>query len=212
MKKFIFVALIALGFAFSANAQKIGFGVQLGGNLSGISEDPKTLDLSTKLGFQLGGFVDYSLTKDLFLKGGVLFITKGATKEETISPGKANITLNPMYIQVPIVIGYGFNVSDNFKIYANVGPYIAYGIGGKATTEISGTNSVFDGETSEDFFTTDVSKFDFGARLGLGIELNKKFIIGFDYDLGLLNMNTGDNSSDYSLKNYTMGLTLGYRF
>jgi len=212
MKKFIFVALIALGFAFSANAQKVGFGVQLGGNLSGISEDPETADLSTKLGFQLGGFIDYSLTKDFFLKGGLLFITKGASYEETNSGAKVSLTMNPMYIQVPIVIGYGFNVSDNFKIYANVGPYIAYGLGGKVTTEISGTGTVLDGETSADFFTDDVSKFDFGARLGLGIELNKKIIIGFDYDLGLLNMNTGDNSDDYSVKNYTMGLTLGYRF
>lgn len=212
MKKIIFVALVALGFAFTANAQKIGYGVQLGGNLSGISEDPETADLSTKLGFQVGGFVDYSLTKALFLKANVLFITKGASYEETTMGAKVSLTMNPMYIQVPIVIGYGYNISNNFKIYANVGPYIAFGIGGKTTTEISGTGTSLDGETSEDFFTDDVSKFDFGARLGLGVELNKKFIIGFDYDLGLLNMNTGDNSDDYSVKNYTMGLTLGYKF
>jgi len=212
MKKIIFVALLALGFAFSANAQKIGYGVQLGGNLSGISQDPEAIDLSTKLGFQVGGFVDYSFANNLFLKANVLFVTKGASYEGTIMGAKVNLTMNPMYIQVPIVIGYGFNVGDNFKIYANVGPYIAYGIGGKTTTEISGTGTSEDGETSEDFFTTDVSKFDFGARLGLGVEIYKSFIIGFDYDLGLSNMNTASNSGDYSVKNYTMGLTLGYRF
>lgn len=162
------------------------------------------------MGFQIGGFIDYSITDNLFVRANLLFITKGASRDFEMLGITTKTTMNPMYLQLPILIGYGFDITDSFKLYANIGPYFAYGLGGKTTTKISG--SVIDSKNDIDYFNDNNSNFDFGARFGIGIELIKSIIIEFDYDLGLTNLNTSSTSDDYSSKNYTMGLTIGYKF
>ena len=44
MKKLFLLAVIAISVTFTANAQKLGFGVELGGNLSNIYGEHLTLN------------------------------------------------------------------------------------------------------------------------------------------------------------------------
>lgn len=211
MKKLFLVAVLAFGVTLTTSAQKLGFGVELGGNLSNIHSEATVLSSTVKettdmkLGFQVGAFADYSITDNLFVKAHLLFITKGGKDVVEVGSIKTTTTNNPMYIALPVVAGFGFDLGG-MKPFVNAGVYAAYGIGGKVTTKVTGPVET---ENSVDFFGDNVDGFDFGVRVGAGVEFSKQFIIEFNYDLGLFDYASSDN---YIAKNNTLSLTLGYRF
>ena len=215
MKKLFLLAVIAISVTFTANAQKLGFGVELGGNLSNIYGETTILGNTAKetsdfkLGYQVGAFVDYSITENLFAKAHLLFFTKGGKDVVELGSMKTTTSSNPMYISLPVVVGFGFDLGG-IKPFVNAGVYAAYAIGGKTTTNVKGSPlGVADGETSLDFFDKNTDKFDFGARFGAGLEFNQKFIVELNYDLGLLDYASSDNAV---MKNNALSLTLGYKF
>lgn len=215
MKKLFLVAVLAFGVTLTASAQKLGFGVELGGNLSNIHSEATVLNSTVKettdmkLGFQVGAFADYSITDNLFVKAHLLFITKGGKDVVELGSMKTTITNNPMYITLPVVAGFGFEFGG-IKPFVNAGVYAAYGVTGKRTTKVEGSPlGIANGENSSDFFNDNTDAFDFGVRVGAGVEFSKQFIIEFNYDLGLFDYASSDN---YIAKNNTLSLTLGYRF
>lgn len=222
MKKIILIVVLALGIAFSSKAQNLGYGILLGGNVSGIRESPEELYLGSKFGFQVGGFVDYYFSDNVYIKANLMFITKGAHNEATALGVSIYTNVNPIYIQVPIIIGYSLNVNEDININFNLGGYAAIGIAGKSTSEIKG-DSIFNRNESIDYFketqNSDLlylannNRFDYGLRFGVGLDVNKLLFLSFDFDLGLANVyNDKYINSYYSKENYTLGITLGYRF
>ncbi|MDD2488068.1 MAG: porin family protein [Bacteroidales bacterium] len=222
MKKIILTTVLALGIAFSSNAQNLGYGILLGGNVSGITESPDQLYLGSKFGFQIGGFADYYFSDNVYLKANLMFITKGARNEATALGVSIYTNINPMYIQVPLIIGYSFNVNEDLNLNINLGGYAALGVAGKSTSEIKGDSIANRNEVINYFKETtqqellylgNNKRLDYGLRFGLGIDVNKLLFLSFDFDLGLANVYNDKNVTDYySKSNYTLGLTLGYRF
>ena len=51
--------------------------------------------------------------------------------------------------------------------------------------------------------------FDFGARVGIGLEFTNKYLVEINYDLGLIDIAPKDNILK---KNNALSLTFGYRF
>ncbi|MCK9163551.1 MAG: porin family protein [Bacteroidales bacterium] len=221
MKKIILTAVLALGIAFSSNAQSFGYGVLLGGNISGIREDPDELYLGSKFGFQIGAFADYYFSENVFIKGDLFFITKGAKNEATALGVTIFNDINPMYFQLPIVIGYSLNASKDININFSLGGYAAYGIAGKSKTRIKGYAGFDRDETISYFKETNEldylylgnnNRFDYGLRFGVGMDVNKLLFLSFDFDLGLANVyNDQYIAKYYSKQNYTLGISLGYR-
>ena len=222
MKKIILVALLALGVAFSSNAQKTGYGVLLGGNISGIRETPEQLYLGTKFGFQIGGFIDYYLAENIFTRANFSFVTKGARNEATALGLSIYTNINPMYLQLPVVIGYSFSLNKDINFNLSFGAYLAFGIAGESDSEIKG-NGDKDRNVSVGYFkeTNDEeliylgnnNRFDYGLRFGVGFDINRLLFFSIDYDLGLANVYDDKYITNYySKENYSLGLTLGYRF
>lgn len=87
----------------------------------------------------------------------------------------------------------------------NVGPYLAYGIGGKV--------KVTDGsdEDEEDFFGDDsgAKRFDAGLHIGAGITVAQHYYLGVAYQWGWVNIN---EDSDLTVKNKNFMINLGYIF
>lgn len=218
MRTFIktFLVAVALLIGVSANAQDkpLIFGVKAGMNLSNVSGDgAKGSD--AKIGFNVGLTLDYALSQDLYLMTGLEFTMKGAKDEGSISEGGVSFTgketSNPMYLQVPIHIGYKFAIADNTNLVLHVGPYIAYGIAGKYKLEGTGSVEGISGQIKPevDFFSDNIAKrFDFGLGLGVGVEFGK-FGVGLGYDLGLANIS---QNKDAKLRNMNAYLTVGYKF
>lgn len=214
MKTIIKTSLIAIALLIGVNAsaqdKPVTFGVKAGVNLSNVGGDATGTD--AKIGFQVGLTLDYALTQDVYLLSGLNFTTKGFKlknaaldfSELGLGDYVGDVTVNPIYLELPIHIGYKLKVAENTKITFQVGPYLAYGIEGKATAKYSG------GEESGNVFSTGGFKeFDFGFGLGVGAEFGK-IAANIGYDFGFVNV--ADTNGNGKLKNRNAYLTFGYKF
>lgn len=220
IKTCLVAIVLLIGINTYAQDKTATFGVKAGVNLSNFGGDGAD-GMDAKIGFNVGLTVDYALTQDLYLLTGLEFTMKGGKDEGSISmihPDYGTISFsgkendNPMYLQIPIHLGYKLVVTDAAKIVFRAGPYIAYGIGGKSKIEggfmVGGDAGVYI-DDDYDFFGKDRAKrFDFGVGLGVGAEFGK---IGatLGYDFGLANIAPSDVSK---VRNMNAYLTLGYKF
>ena len=174
-------------------------------------------DFKTKVGFHVGATVDIPLSKLLSIETGLLFSRKGTQVEETDSFLGSTITFKTevitSYIDLPISLKVNIPVGTPI-IFISFGPYIGYGLSGKATTEFT-----VNGQTEKDEDIIDwgsdpdadfLKRFDFGIVPAAGIEF-KSFSLSFSYWLGLTNISayTEDGAS---IKNQNMQISLGYIF
>lgn len=182
-------------FSTERSDQPVTFGIRGGVNFSKISESYEGYSASTKnyTGFNAGVSVDIPMLQSLYLQSGLYYTVKGAKIEE--------IKCNPSYLEIPILASYRYNFSDAVQFQLNVGPYLAYGIGGKwKDTE---------NDDEEDFFGDDFKRFDAGLAFGGGFTFSHIYL-GINYDLGLTNiLKDGD---DGSTKTRCLSINVGYNF
>ncbi|WP_108821489.1 porin family protein [Dysgonomonas sp. Marseille-P4361] len=214
---FLAVALL-IGVGVNAQETSPTFGVKAGVNLSNFSGSGAE-DTDAKVGFNVGVTVEYTLAPDVFLLSGLEFTTKGAKLsylEDVVSAEVGmRLTMNAMYLQLPVHVGYKFDISENVKLNMHAGPYIAYGIGGKGKTKIEDNPTgivlidIDPAKSEYDFFGKHgAGRFDFGLGLGVGAEFGK-IGVGLGYDLGLINISKDNNAK---IRNMNAYLTVGYKF
>jgi hypothetical protein len=210
MKKILVLAIIAMVSA-TAVAQ-ISWNVKGGINLSSFGgEDLNGSKLN--LNYQVGVGMDYALSKRISIQPSLLFITKGAKYHS----GLEKTTLNPQYIELPIMAAYKYRLSDKMKLAISAGPYIAYGIGGKFNDEIStgGSTTLVEKNIFGDRnnFTnrplTD-NRLDYGLGAGAAIETNH-FIVGLNASSGLKKI-LKDQLTFKNARNVCYSLSVGYKF
>lgn len=206
--KVIIVSILTLLCSTQLNAQndKVAFGVKAGMNVSTLSGDVNGAD--AKVGFNVGVTLDYAFTENLYLLTGLDFTQKGAKFKGAIDEieytGDAKLTLNPMYLQIPIHVGYKFEIAENTKLVIQAGPYLAYGVAGKAKAEASGVGS----EKVGVFRSGLMKNFDFGLGLGTGVEFGK-IGVKLGYDFGVINVWDADG---VSVRNGNFHVGVGYKF
>jgi hypothetical protein len=206
----------------SVKAQNVAeFGVKGGVSLSNFGGN-KLEDLDNKnanLGFIAGITLDLPIASNFYLFTGFEYVTKGAKYKSESGSGSASLKFTPTYLQVPLHLGIKLPITESTKVVLGVGPYVAYGIGGKVKGEGSVGTITYDDKT--DFFGDNsfAKRFDLGAGINAGLEFGKlSFSLG--YDLGFLNILNKDNDnldeqfddSSPSLRNQSAYLTLGVRF
>lgn len=234
MKKLILCAALTVGVVCAASAQdKIAFGVRAGVNINSLrySGDSESLynDLESRAGFHVGAVMDWNVAGSFYIQPGIYFTTRGAKGEWSESDEdysyKLTEKLNMSYLQIPVLASYRFAVSDAVKIDVNVGPYIAFGLGGKVKIEetetymgeTERTSDKYDifGKSTDDKDKGDFKRFDAGLRFGAGVNIHR-FYVGVSYDLGLTNLaHTGDDyrwSSKDKFKNGALNISVGYNF
>jgi hypothetical protein len=131
-------------------------------------------------------------------RGELEYIGKGA--KTSFDNSTSRIHLN--YIEVPLTVCYNFPAGDG-HIFGGLGPYFAYGIGGK----IKG-----DGFSEKSFGENDggYKRFDAGLTLMTGYKMSNPFSFSLSYDYGLVN--TAYASEDISSKNRALSLNVYYTF
>lgn len=202
--KFSFVLLVGLAASISMSAQlPVSFGVKAGMNLSEMQK----LEDNIKVGSNVGVTAELALPSNFYLMSGLEFTTKGAKgKSITVVPvgmsqsvtGKA--TYNAMYLQLPIHAGYKLDLTPGTKLVFRVGPYLAYGVGGKIKWNI-------DQVGDKDFFNDDSNRFDFGIGGSVGIEFLEKINVSLGADQGLTKV-----VKDTNIKNRAAYISVGYKF
>lgn len=201
---FLLATALLLGVTVNAQNKPITFGVKAGLNLSNFSGDIE--DTDPKLGFNVGVTADYAITNEVYLLTGLEFTMKGSKADGYIAGEKVTEKTNPMFLQLPVHVGYKFSVTDETKIVLHAGPYVGYGIGGKIKYEVK-ENGVKN-SVDYDFFGKDrFKRFDFGLGLGAGAEFGK-IGVGLGWDFGLTSLSRGDDK----VRTMNGYLTLGYKF
>lgn len=190
-----FVALTVGAGQVNAQDKPVTFGVKAGLNLSTLGGDVD--DMKSIFKYQFGITTDIALTENLYILTGLDFQTKGAKYKPESS---ASIKYNPMYLQMPAHIGYKLSLAPSLKLVVNAGPYIAYGIGGKAKG----------GDEDLKLFSDEgtLKRLDYGVGGGIGVELGW-LSVGGGYDLGLANISDTDGGK---IRNRNAYVTVGIKF
>ncbi len=234
-------------------AQDIKLAAQLGVNFSSMSkkvsseiEDELFTYFDYRAGMRIGLLAEYELKNGLALQSGLFYTQKGYYKdlkkmEELINEdssdkedvsGKWGNRYN--YLEMPFHLVYNIN---DFSLFA--GPYLAYGLGGKAIMDLNfkdrdtGETESYKGEadisavtgdvTGDELFDGDVmntviyKKFDYGIDLGVGYKYDK-FLAQIQYSIGLVNtipsISDGEINvdKDFNLKNKGFSISISYYF
>lgn len=237
MKKLLTLALAAIMCAGSAKAldyvPEPGFTFQgfFGMNISNFRYTDSSADCLTdpKAGFNIGVRGEYMLPScyGVFVNLGVGYTMKGAKLNDVIVGDESRdvtVKYRPYYIEIPLHVGYRYNVLENLGVYADFGPYFAIGVNGKVKYD-------FDSDAVKDksykFFRNNknelgnIQRYDFGLGFRVGVEYANHHSLTFSFDWGLTDMYRDNyrrkqfESFGYELpelKNFNAGITYGYRF
>ena len=108
----------------------VEIGIKAGINFNNIVGDDFNYAGSTRIGYNVGVVIDADCSDYFFIESGLSLLSKGSQT----SNGNAKITLN--YLEIPILLGFKTNITDNIHWYVNAGPYLACGIFGKSSVDI----------------------------------------------------------------------------
>jgi hypothetical protein len=207
MKKFLFTVM-AIAIVSTTFAQgKIG--IHAGANISDVSMKEGIIETSfdPKVGFHAGVSYElpFSSTIPLFFETGLYAFMKSVNMTEE----REKATMNLFYLQLPALLGYNFEITDEVALKPFAGLFVGYGISGKAKY----------GDLSADVFKKDedgyqtLKRGDMGLRLGAGVEFNQHYYVGFGYEMGLMNMaKEYDNYDSVTAKSSNFTITVGYNF
>ena len=202
MKKFllsIVAALLAVpSFAqvgsggFSVSNTSVYYGIRLGMNVSTITG--KYVDVDSKVGMTLGGVIGLhvSETVPVFLESGIYYSGRGAK----------DYNLN--YLELPILIKYGIQATDDIAILPFIGPYFSLGVAGKYKDYNAAGDKVKD--SSYNVF----KRGDMGFKLGCGVEYNMLYA-ELGYQFGVSDI-AKDNPTDDGAHTGNFFVNLGVNF
>lgn len=209
----VFVTMVStVTFAQVSWNVKAGVNSSSATGLKGTDKD----GLESKIGYQIGLGMDYAISEKFSVQPSLLFITKGAKFSYTDDEENDKISIDPIYIELPVMAAYKFHLEDNIKLALSAGPYLAYGIGGKWKEEYTYSGStdkykddVFGSESdveNEDAFTN--KRVDFGLGVGAALEVNH-FLVSLNASWGLVKLKEYEYSK---AKNVCYSLSVGYKF
>lgn len=176
-----------------SNAQKLNYGLEAGYIYNHLSVSQ--YKSSGRNGFKVGGLIYLTLSNNLSFESGLSYIRKGGSTygNSLLGTDISKIKFSSMdYLQIPLMIGYKFNLHQNFSIKPEAGIYYAIGLQGD--TYITGIDAFWQP------YETRVSTFSDGygkpyrpcnrndVGLSFSVNISYKHVgIKLGYDMGLTN-------------------------
>lgn len=237
MKKFLF-GIILLLCATNVSAQFVRFGVRAGAGVSSLSTSE---NMKWRFAYKAGAdiYLDIFDSDFWLFNPGVYFSGKGfnwngAYGPESIKDNvlKAKMGTYMNYIEVPLLVSYNIELFDEGE-YRNLslkfGPYVAYGINSKTQMAVP-DYSKFKGTFKTNHFDADctfddavyfksgtpvtlpkMNRFDAGFQVGADLRFNNHYIVGADFQYGLLDVVSKSFLGKHP-KNMQATLSLSYEF
>ena len=216
MKKFflsIVAALLAVptfaqftsgGFTLSEN--NVYYGVRFGLSMASLSSDDVETD--GKAGLTLAGVIGLRLSEGspVFLESGLYYTERGGKKDK-VSIGYNNL-------EIPVLIKYGFQATDEIALLPFLGPVFSYGISGKTkqyqqVTENGSIELVKVGTFDEKkAYTGGLKRPNMGIKVGCGAEWNNLYLEA-GYNFGVTNIAKED---EFTIHSNTLFINLGVNF
>lgn len=199
-----FAAMLIAGATFA----QVQFGITAGPSFSSVTSktmggNKETSKLLT--GIRAGLTVDLPLADEFYIQPSLLYVGKGGKDNVSNVDVKTNIS----YLELPINFMYKPEVGTG-NLFIGLGPYIAYGLGGKTEMVNNGNAISSDIEWGDDNIGQ-LKRIDAGANFQVGYELPMGLNFGLHTDLGLINIR-GNGDSDNMTKNTSFGVSVGYKF
>lgn len=173
MKKVMIVPALLLVVGF-ASAQTFSFGPKAGVNISNFQNSNYETD--TKVGFHLGGFLNFGVGKILAIQPEVLFSTQGV-KYTDVNQAKKDFKAN--YLNIPVLV----QLNTNGGLYLETGPQA-----GLLLTAETDDKTVKDIYKSLDWSW--VFGLGFKSKIGLGLDAR--------YNLGLTKVGDKLTPTDFN--------------
>ncbi|TYP75201.1 outer membrane protein with beta-barrel domain [Aquimarina intermedia] len=188
----------------SAQEEAVRFGAKAGLNIASITGD-FTDELSSKIGFTLGGVVEIPVSDKFAFQPEVLFSTQGAKYEDSDVGFSDESTVKLSYINIPMMAK--FYVAEGLSLQA--GPQLGILVSAKDEGEYTEQNVTVEYDTD---IKDDLSTVDFGLNFGLGYQLEGGLFFDGRYNLGLSNINDYEGSDNVNQKNSVIQFAVGYKF
>lgn len=177
MKKLLMAVMLFCGVVsgFAQSKGEFRIGPTVGMNAAGITDLDGT---EYRIGFNLGARVDYGFTNNVYIASGLILSQKGFDTENDADLD-VDFTAKPLYLNIPIHIGYTYSLGNVVSIFGETGPYLGFGVGGRYTigNEKYSRHPEFFGEHK-------ANTFDMGWGLRIGVEANR-FQIHLGYEYGI---------------------------
>lgn len=230
MKKLFLILVLLIGVSYSAYAQlgeKFTFGLRAGIGFGGFrssdawkliggnKESNWNITNNRKVTYNAGAIFDIPVYHKwgLSVQTGLWF-TERTNKFEFVNSNNSatwrNLSLDAMYVQLPVQIGYHYNFKV-VNVQALFGPFIEYRVN-DGTSNLESKKS----DIESDAFSSDDHKIGAGLTFGLGAEYKHSYL-GIKYDLGLSNYYSGSNEDrkdkdKLSMNGSMFSIVLGWNF
>jgi len=188
---------------------KTSYGIKVGPNFSSfttkISGSKETSNLLASVSG--GVYVNVPLAPKFYLQPALLFEQKGGKKSYGGGPDeiKYDELFRLNYLTLPVNFTFAPAVGTG-QWMVGIGPYFGYGLSGTHSGSFADSLISF----SHDPFSGDLKRFDAGLNVLIGYQLASGINFGVQSELGLVNL--WKSGSDYSFRNTSFQVTIGYTF
>ena len=191
-----------------------------------------------KVGGTLGLRLDYVLPNahGTYVTAGVDWTMKGGkfsfSEEDPLNLGTfkdATTKANLHYMEIPVRVGFRYNVNKQIGVYGELGPYFAIGVGGKRKLNVDADGpqwgAVEDAGTWKAFKKSqervNFQRWDCGLGFRVGAEYNKHYNLMLGCDWGFTDMYRDEYRDAMAAaltplinkaQNFQFSLAFGYRF
>ena len=172
--------------------------LRTGFNLARHISDAKASS-KIKFGINAGLTVDFEIFNNFFARPGIMFSMKGARYDnyETVE--------NLNYFELPLLVAYKIQLTNNLVADLQTGPYFAGGAFGM----IKRKETDFEFRAFKRYNNDEYRRFDVGLNFGAGIILKNHYYFGFGFDLGFRLLHEPDYMT-WHQKNGCSMINFGY--
>ena len=206
MKRLLTIAF-AMAMTMAVSAQ-ITWNVKLGGGFAMCAGGNDEGDMKGKFVGKIGAGIEMPLTHNFSLMPSLEVALKGTKWSYNDYGLEYEENYSPVYLQIPILGAYRFNINDDWNLTIKAGPYFAYGISGNVDAKAS-----YDGEPASDdadlFSDLGAKRFDAGIDIGVDFEYHR-LVFGLEFERGFTSFAPSDSGVD--IYNQATYVTVGYKF
>lgn len=220
--------LVTSQFIISNLYAQVNWGLNLGlnySNINAISELRNEIESHAIPRMNVGLSVDFPIYRDLYVQPTLMYSGKGYRSDAGEIGFTKDFKARVSYLELPVQILFKPEVGSGSMVIG-VGPYIAYGLGGKWKSPedvligdilIPNQGDIeFNKNGGEADYGTYVygKPWDYGGKAALGYEFLRKYLLQFNYQWGMADIMSswGEDKRNGSIKTEGFGLSVGYKF
>lgn len=157
-------------------------------------------------GFYVGGGYSFRIVEGLKVTPGLYYAFAMRNDADQIGPLNLKGDVKEHYLNVPVMLSYGYGFTPDCKVFAYAGPTFSVGLSSRTTLSANVLGFAKDTELDNYDEDYDYSRVDCLLVGGLGMDLFKHYRIQVGYDFGLVNRYSGDGDPIRHRNQFTAGV------